>query len=225
MRTHLLAVWLMVFVASPGCLESNPQPSPFGSPDHQEGKLGDVDTSTGVDEPADALLPSGEWCAAAIPIACGDTVSHDTAVHGRPNEWFGYNCSARAESGPEVLYVFHAQTMGPVTVTLGNLEQDLDLFLLTQCDPFTCIEFASTPLDIQKGQESVTFLAMADTTYFLAVDGYAEAQGSYDLAVSCSPLPGPLPFAGGIWQLQVDRQLKEIPPDVTFPSDPLEEED
>jgi hypothetical protein len=206
---NLLIGVLVALLGSSGCAESNPQPSPAEGADQTGQKQ---DTADGVS------------CPFAIPVECGSSFSHSTVVQGRDNEWSGYSCSARLMSGREVLYRFQAGQQGPVTIALSNLSADLDLFLLTQCDASTCIENASRPADIQD-VESLTFLARPGETYFVSVDGYADAEGTYDFQVSCQQGGVPATFGGGTWEFQVDRHLASPPGSATFPSDPLSEED
>lgn len=146
----------------------------------------------------------GSSCPGVLPLGCGARLSHSTASHGRPNAWFGYNCSARAQSGREALYAVQTGQPCQAMARLSELTVDLDLFLLSACDPFTCIAASPTPFDIQE-QETIAFDAAVGQPLILAVDGYAEASGSYVLALDC--LCGPplaTPWADGAWRLVVD---------------------
>jgi hypothetical protein len=182
----------------------------------------------GPGEVEDKGAPAGEGaspgCQTAVPLHCGDRFSHSTVLQGRPDEWSGYACTARLESGPEVIYSFQAEVDCQVTVSLEELAVDLDLLVLDGCDPWSCIKAASTPLDIQDIEE-VTFGAIAGAEYFVVVDGYAGASGSYQVRVECSGSSKETGLTDGIWQMHVDRKLKGLPGDVQFPSDPLDEED
>lgn len=144
-----------------------------------ESDAGESDTGDNNDEITN--------CEGSMPLACGDRFSHSTLHQGRPNEWRGYNCSARAESGREAIYAFRSLKDSKVTVELTNITADLDLFLLTACDPFSCIAASPTPGDIQDN-EIITFDAPAMVTYYIAVDGYTgetDMGGYYDIAVVC----------------------------------------
>jgi len=175
-----------------------------------------------ADEPAGGDAVGA--CPTAVPLHCGDNPSGNTLLDGRPDEWSGYACTARLESGPEVIYSFKAEEDCQVTVRLDNLSVDLDLLVLDECDPWSCKKAASTPLDIQDGEE-VEFDVKAGGHYFVVVDGYAGASGAFDISVDCTcgaKLPA---FADGFWEMHVDRKLKDLPGDVQFPTDPLDEED
>ena len=146
------------------------------SPDHLPGidvvDSGEPDTST----PAD--------CIGALKLKCGDTFRHSTITDGRDGIWRGYNCTARAETGREVLYQLEAADECVVKVTLSELQDDLDLFLLPVCDPTKASLCSSTPFDIQT-IETVTFVSNPDEQRFVVVDGYAEAQGNYAIRMDC----------------------------------------
>ncbi len=134
----------------------------------------------GIDGPANA-------CSAAIPITkCSAHFEHNTAVEGRANLWSGYSRSARLESGRETVYLFDPRAGGCVaTARLTNLTVDLDLFLLSGCDPVGAnLAASSTPLDLQT-EERVTWTLESGAVYYLVVDGYDRAEGSYTLDVTC----------------------------------------
>lgn len=125
-------------------------------------------------------------CAATLPVRCGDRLSHDTIIDGRANLWGTYGRTARAESGREVVYAFTSDRLCTVTASLKNLTTDLDLLLLSACDPIGSNEMASsTPLDLQT-VETVTWTNTPGQMSTLVVDGYAGAEGAYTLEVDCT---------------------------------------
>ncbi|WP_437535130.1 hypothetical protein WME79_12850 [Sorangium sp. So ce726] len=125
-------------------------------------------------------------CGVALPIACGDRLNHSTTSQGRANEWSGYDRTARAESGRETVYAFSSTAECTVTANLENLATDLDLLLLSACDPIRSNEMASsTPLDLQT-VETVSWTSAPGQTFYVVVDGYAGAEGSYTLSVDCT---------------------------------------
>ncbi|CAN92454.1 hypothetical protein sce2295 [Sorangium cellulosum So ce56] len=133
----------------------------------------------GVDNAADP-------CGGALPITCGDRLNHSTTSQGRANVWTGYDRTARAESGRETVYAFSSTTECMVVARLENLATDLDLLLLSACDPIRSNEMASsTPLDLQT-VETVSWTSAPGQTSYLVVDGYAGAEGSYTLSVDCA---------------------------------------
>jgi hypothetical protein len=124
-------------------------------------------------------------CVAALPIKCGDSVNHSTLVQGRANLWSGYSATARSESGRETVYVLSAASACTVVARLADLTTDLDLMLLGACDPGVTAMASSTPLDLQT-VETVSWTSRAGESYYLVVDGYAGATGSYTLEVDCT---------------------------------------
>jgi len=124
-------------------------------------------------------------CGSGLRLACGDSLAHNTNVQGRVDEWPAYSCSARLESGRETIYEFSTETDCSVVLLLSDLSEDIDLFLLSECDAFSCLHMSSTPLDIQEG-ERVEFEAEAGRIYFVSVDGYEEAAGAYTIEANCS---------------------------------------
>ena len=84
------------------------------------------------------------------------------------------------------LYAVTPTSEGLVTVSLTDLTKDLDLVVLASiggaCEPRLpgCIGASST-----LGNEAVTFTAEAGSTYYVVVDGFGTAAGSFSLDVDC----------------------------------------
>jgi hypothetical protein len=131
------------------------------------------------------------WCVAdevdtvgtcSIPqplIACGQEVSGDTT--GRASHIGGYDCTIWDESGPEVIYSLDLPTAFvpyTITATLSDLSVDLDVFILPSdgCYGGQCLSYDNV---------SATASGLAGGTYYIAVDGYTGAAGSYTLSVEC----------------------------------------
>jgi len=119
----------------------------------------------------------GNSCENPLPLKCGDRLNHSTLVQGRDNVWNDYGCSQRWMSGPEAIYVIQPPAGCQVTMRLENLAADLDLFLLTSCSFESCTQAAAT---------TINFTPQASPPYFVAVDGYNGAAGSYTLQVDCT---------------------------------------
>ena len=94
----------------------------------------------------------------------------------------GYACSAVDESGPEHVYELTVPQSRVATIALDQMTADLDIFVVEgSCDPQApCVAWSVTG-----GDEEVSFLAEALTTYYVIVDGYSGAMSSYDLTVLC----------------------------------------
>jgi len=167
-----------------------------GKPGQQGGVAGDSASVGGATESGDAgsagANPAGGeggasagLCSGALPLQCGDRWDHDTLVEGRANQWLAYGRTARAESGRETIYAFDTPRNCSVVANLKNLTTDLDLLLLSSCNPFANVEASSTPLDLQT-VETVSWTNPAGETVFVVVDGYGGEQGSYTLEVDCT---------------------------------------
>lgn len=128
-----------------------------------------------------------DQCSAAIPLACGDRFDHGTLTQGRPNTWSAYSSTQRAESGRETLYAFSNPNECRVLVRLSNLHTDLDLLLAPRCDSISSSQASSTPLDLQTS-ETLSWISKEGAIWYVAVDGYAGAEGSYTLEVECACL-------------------------------------
>ena len=116
-------------------------------------------------------------CQNALPLACGDLYTGTTVGAGSNSA--GYACSGWDESGPEVVHSLTLASPADITVTLSNLSADLDIFILDDCAPGACVAF---------GDLSATLSNAQPGTYYLVVDGYQGASGSYTLSVACACL-------------------------------------
>ena len=120
-------------------------------------------------------------CAAPLPIACGQQVAGETT--GKTNNINSYSCSPWNESGPEEIYAFTlaAGDTYSVTAQLLGFSADLDLFLLGMggCDAGQCLDVNSW------GDFSASATGVAPGTYYIAVDGYNGADGSYTMRLTC----------------------------------------
>lgn len=134
-------------------------------------------------EPEPTPELDGETCWPVDSIGCGQTRSNNTQDH-LPSNITLYATSTWWMSGPEVSYSFTASQSGTVTATLfpTTYVHNLDLFLLQEtgngCNAEDCLE--------RNGNE-ITWDADAGTTYYLVVDGFSQAQGPFDLTLSCDP--------------------------------------
>jgi hypothetical protein len=138
-------------------------------------------------------------CEVALPLRCADRLAHSTIVQGRPNQWYGYACTQRWESGRETIYAFVTDQDCQVEMRLVDLTEDLDLILLKDCDPSPCgacqadsagmsnaQECSSIPLDLQDHfVETIGFEALAGQARTVVVDGYDYSEGTYTLEVDC----------------------------------------
>jgi hypothetical protein len=136
------------------------------------------------------VLPScdsaADQCSFALPVRCGDRLNHSTVIEGRANTWGAYGRTARGLSGRETIYSFSSASTCTVVANLKNLATDLDLLLLSACDPIgSNVMASSTPIDLQT-VETIRWTNLPDQISYLVVEGYSGAEGSYSLEVDCT---------------------------------------
>jgi hypothetical protein len=142
--------------------------------------------------------PSNDECATAIAIACGQTVSGNTS-DALPDE--ATNCGTTI-GAPGVWYVLTGTDELVTATTCPDNTYDTKLNVYVgDCGTITCLVGND---DIAGGVlcSSVGFFAAAGQTYFILVQGYNGAVGSFDLAVTCEAVnedlcEGALPIACG----------------------------
>ena len=102
-----------------------------------------------------------------------DTIHGDTS--DSQNLIPGYSCRGWNESGPEHVYRLDVPQAVELWVGLRDLgDNDLDIFLLTDCDSETCVI----------GENTEFAVGLEAGTYYLVVDGYGGAEGPYTLVMS-----------------------------------------
>ncbi|MDY0004030.1 MAG: hypothetical protein RBU30_22215 [Polyangia bacterium] len=152
----------------------------------------ETDCLNGVDDDCDMLrdwvdpdCTSDGPCAGYVEVHCGETVTGSN-VHGG-SLMSQYTCSPRIESGPELFYRIVRPTSGTVTARLVGPTADLDLVAVGStpagaCTPSTSCLAASSH---SSGNEEVSFPASAQVPYYLIVDGFDDATGTFALEVTC----------------------------------------
>ncbi|MBN1612641.1 MAG: hypothetical protein JW940_38810 [Polyangiaceae bacterium] len=184
-------------VGSAGALSNPSQGGTVGS----AGALSDPNTGGTASNAGGAAGAGGQTavCEVALPLRCGDRLAHSTIVQGRPNQWYGYACTQRWESGRETIYAFVTEEDCQVEIRLVDLTEDLDLIMIKDCDPSPCgacqadsatmsnaDECSSVPLDLQAHfVEKVNFDTLAGQAHVVVVDGYDYSEGTYTLEVDC----------------------------------------
>ena len=116
-------------------------------------------------------------------LTCPDsTDSFTNDGSGSTNAIAEYSCNVFSYAeAPEYVYEFIAPEAGTYTVTLTDEGADTDVLLLKDeglgCNPASCKDW---------GFDSATFTAdEANETWYIVIDGFDGAIGSYDLAFSC----------------------------------------
>lgn len=137
-------------------------------------------TATLTPTPTVTATPVTGVCDPDYLLSCGSTDEWSTLWSGATDQIDSYACTGWSETGPEYAYVLVPNISGNVTVSLSNLDVDLDILVLDNptgtCEAGNCIAFGDT---------TTTFSGMAGETYYIVVDGYADAAGGYTIGVSC----------------------------------------
>lgn len=134
---------------------------------------------------AHPLCGEASKCAGHVIGCQHHVVSHDTSAVSSADsiDNYGSCASGKTYSGPEVIYAFVAPRTEEVTLTFDTAVPGLTVFLLPDeeddCAAYDCL---ATP---QAGSSTLTFSATAGASYFFAVDGLDDAEGAFELTVSC----------------------------------------
>ena len=121
-----------------------------------------------INEPS----PSSLDCSNSIDLAVGTPYNGSTVAS--PSNANFYNRSSWYESGPEMIHRITTSGTGDITATLSNLSVDLDVFILSGCDPDECTSYGDDTAELHNAPPG---------TYYIVVDGYFGASGSYTLTV------------------------------------------
>ena len=125
--------------------------------------------------------PNSGLCTDAVVLTCGQIYNGNT-VSGASNISM-YNCASDwIESGPEKVHVITTTSTGDLTATLSNLGVDLDVFILGSCSESACLAF---------GNDGATYTNAPPGIYYIVVDGYDGASGSYTLTINCGSCIAP----------------------------------
>jgi|GEM_PF-3599612 len=135
--------------------------------------------------------PSNDNCLTATPINCGDTLLGQATI-GAFNDFdpTTAGCTGDAAASSDVAYEFVSPTDQVVTVSTLNASFDTSIYAVTDCFDVlnSCVAGADNVL--VAGDESFVFLAQANVTYFIIVDGFGAEEGTFDLSVQCQdPTP------------------------------------
>jgi C1A family cysteine protease/BarA-like signal transduction histidine kinase len=118
-------------------------------------------------------------------ILLTDEIPYSGSTVGGSSVVSSYPCnSGWAETGPEKVHKITTTISGDITATLSNLSSDLDVFILNACDSNSCVAY---------GTNTATYLSASPGTYYIVVDGYNGASGSYTLTVNIPTPSTPTP--------------------------------
>ncbi len=124
------------------------------------------------------------YCGDAVPLTCGEPYFGNNG-DGHDNVSL-YGCDGNVlnveNNGPERVHYFTVTEPGTVSIYLGNMTANLELFLLRSCDRGECIDYSQRP----GTNYEVLSAYLQSGTYYIVVDGYNGAVSDYALTVQCS---------------------------------------
>lgn len=115
--------------------------------------------------------------------SCDTTIKGNT-LFGKSN-YYKYECSDHKMDGNEIIYEFDNPSTQNVVISLTDLVQDLDLFLLeyvTPMNPDRCVK-SSTRTD--GSYESIFVENLPKGKYYIVVEGYNKRASSFTLKIDC----------------------------------------
>jgi len=122
------------------------------------------------------------YCGDVQELECGVPFNYSN-IDGDDNVSL-YSCgyvNSVENNGPEVVHSFTTTSPGEVTISLTNLDANLELFLLNTCDRGDCLKRSTLP-----GTNDEFLQAYLPAgTYYVVVDGYNGATSDYTLEVEC----------------------------------------
>lgn len=142
--------------------------------------------------------PSEHPLACANPAALTSGVAFGGNTIGAPRNVMDYNGCPWWESGPERVHRITLTRAATLVIALTNLSANLDLFLLSACGDNNTITY---------GDSTIRYTA-GPGTYYIVVDGFNGAEGSYRLmatAVGTVLLTGP--NGGEVWYTGENRVI------------------
>ncbi|HYQ55834.1 MAG TPA: T9SS type A sorting domain-containing protein [Draconibacterium sp.] len=98
----------------------------------------------------------------------GTTISSNNSIEK-------YSCWNDVWNGPEKIYKIELSQTEDIIIDLETSETGLDLFLLSDCDPNSCIDW---------GQNDLHFYDAKPGTYYLVVDGWNNGESDFVLNYS-----------------------------------------
>lgn len=135
---------------------------------------------------------SGKTCDNPIPAYCGYTYTGNNGSGG-----YNFNSykkttgqTVTGETGPEMYYRITLSTAGPISISLGGLSGDLDLFLLSTCNNNAVVAWSGNSGSLG---EVISLGNLAAGTYQIVIDGYNYTTSNYTLSINnCN---GGIPFS------------------------------
>ncbi len=133
-------------------------------------------------------LACGIDCSEAQSLSCVSLLSGESSAHQPDNHSMYFNEDEKllvGYSGGEKIYTFTINQESEVLITMTNLTEDLDMFLV-QGD---CIdgEIIKSSINIAINDERIS-TTVSPGDYILIIDGWHDSESSYDLYIEfCDP--------------------------------------
>ena len=129
-------------------------------------------------------------CTNAPEVFCNDTIM-GTNSSGENCYLSWGSCTGKENSGKEVFFKFENPQTQQVIFHLRKMTQNLNLYILDECHPFTCLGQGGSKgigrLDIL--DEAVVKPALPKGEYIIVVDGVRGAVSNFELIIECSDPP------------------------------------
>ena len=159
----------------------------------------------------DATVPPNDFCADAIEISCGQTLTGSTLLAtfaDAPETCDGYELN----TGPGVWYQFTGIGQNTTASLCGSaFDTQIGVFSGT-CENLACVSANDDECSLQS---ETTFFAELGETYFVYVTGFLSEAGNYTLSLECDVLalnifPGTHTFNadGGNVQINVASNIQ-----------------
>jgi hypothetical protein len=105
-----------------------------------------------------------------------------------------YDCTGFGETGPEAAWIFTPTVTAMYRASVTMLTADCDLYILSGANcGGTCLSPTTYSAALNQAPESVIFQGVANTTYYIVVDGYFGAICNFTIGLTQCPTSGPCP--------------------------------
>jgi len=127
-------------------------------------------------------------CVVDGTLSCGDSISASNSGAGSTSTAITYSCTTFFYTGPERAWALDVAPGTDVTVTMGGLSADLDLFVSegATCAPEQCVGGSTSS---NTSQETVSFTSSGSGSYVVIADGWDGATSDLTMTVTCTGGP------------------------------------
>jgi hypothetical protein len=196
--TGVDAVEVMVFDCVAGCMDDNAcnyNPEANSPADCDYSCLGctdsdalNYDATATIDNGSCYFAGEGTLCANPITLSCAEGwYSGVTVGVANDNATSGANVCSGGSTDGQRWYVYEAAFNSTITVSTINSLTNYDTYLKVftgSCGNLSCVAF-NDDIPGTNFQSQVVFEAVAGTTYFIRVGGFASQQGTFGLTFDC----------------------------------------